>query len=171
MKDGAKTFIVLGMHRSATSLVAKALSQEICFGNNFLPPAPSNPRGFFEDRDFVDFNDRILRRAGGSWKNPPPEEKILNLASTFGPMIESILEDKFKDESFCGWKDPRTTLTIKLYLPYLENPHFISCFRNPVDVAKSLVARDKSFTLESARHLTDIYNQRLLKFLTEFAGT
>ena len=68
---------------------------------------------------------------------------------------------------FYGWKDPRTTLTIRLYLPYLENPHFISCFREPDEVAKSLVAVG-GFTLESAKKLTKIYNQRLLKFLTEF---
>ena len=165
----AKTFIVLGMHRSATSLVAKALSQEICLGTNFLPPASSNPKGFFEDRDFVNLNNRILRKAGGSWKMPPSEEKILKLAPIFGPMIKAMLEDKFKNELFYGWKDPRTTLTIKLYLPYLENPHFISCFRNPDEVARSLAARDSSFTLKSARELATVYNQRLLSFLAEFA--
>lgn len=163
-----KTFIVLGMHRSATSLVAKALSQEICLGSNFLPPAPDNPLGFFEDRDFVNLNDRILKKAGGSWRNPPPEEKILRLSSFFNPMIKAILEEKFKDESFYGWKDPRTTLTIKLYLPYLKNPHFISCFRDPEEVAKSLTSRDNSFTLESARELAKVYNQRLISFLTDF---
>ncbi len=164
-----KTFIVLGMHRSATSLIAKSLSKEICLGSNFLPPSPINPKGFFEDRDFVKLNDRILNKAGGSWQKPPPEESIVRLAPTFGPRIALLLEDKFCDETFYGWKDPRTTLTIRLYLPYLKNPHFISCFREPDEVAKSLVAVG-GFTLESAKELTKIYNQRLLKFLTEFTN-
>ena len=157
------------MHRSATSLIAKSLSQEICLGSNFIPPSSVNPKGFYEDRDFVKMNDRILNEAGGSWQKPPSEESIVQLAPLYGPRIEALLENKFHNESFYGWKDPRTTLTIKLYLPYLENPHFISCVREPDEVAKSLVAVG-GFTFESAKKLTQIYNQRLIKFLTEFVN-
>ena len=57
--DGTKTFVVLGMHRSATSLSAMGLSRcNVHIGDNLLgADANSNPYGHFEDRDFIRMND------------------------------------------------------------------------------------------------------------------
>ena len=167
-----KTFIVLGMHRSATSLVAKSLHHEISMGERLLPAIPNdNPLGYYEDIEFIQLNDKILRKAGGDWRNPPSEEKILQVADRFDSRIRSILQERYSYGVNWGWKDPRTVLTIRLYLPYLINPHFISCLRDPQEVAASLVRRDSIFfTQEKAVALANEYNQRLLKFLADFAG-
>jgi len=41
-----------------------------------------------------------------------------------------------------GWKDPRLSLTIELFLPYLHNPVFVICTRKSQTIAESLFRRD-----------------------------
>lgn len=158
-----KTFIVLGMHRSATSLTAKALSNEIDMGAEY-EPMPDQPYGNWEDKEFIELNDEILAMCGGSWCDPPPREKILktDLVHAAGELVKSRNEKGV----LWGWKDPRTTLTIELYEPYLVNPHYICNFRDPLEVAKSLQKRN-GFSIEKGIELAGIYNQRLIEFLTK----
>lgn len=161
-----KTFVVLGMHRSATSLVAGGLKKfGIDMGGNLYMGNPSNPKGHWENRGFLGLNKKILRQAGGGWANPPSREKILALKNKFAPEINRLV--KHSEAPLWGWKDPRTTLTIELYLPYLKNPHFICCFRNPLEVAKSLQLRNR-FPIEKGLKLARIYNERLLEFISRF---
>lgn len=160
-----KTVIVLGMHRSATSLVAKGLFQAGVFmGPELLGPGRGNEHGHFEDVGLLHLNDRILKIAGGSWDRPPDEENIV-LA---GQQIESEIYAavKTRQRQLWGWKDPRTTLTIRCYMPFLTNPIFVPCFRDPMDVARSLNSRD-GMSIEAGYKLARIYNERLIKFLTE----
>ena len=166
-----KTFIVLGMHRSATSLIAKGLVESgVYMGDQLLGAHSSNSYGHYEDVDFIALNDEMLKKAGGSWNNPPLESEILKLhdVKINGITIQDFIVQKQK-EPFWGWKDPRTVLTIKLFLPYLENPHFITCFRDPREVARSLAKRDL-MTRNKALVLAKIYNDRLLRFLNEWAS-
>jgi hypothetical protein len=169
-----KTFIVLGMHRSATALTSKALNEYIYMGDDILPVV-------FENRKFLHLNSKILKKAGGSWRNPPPEKNILKLAKHFNKEIKNTLAEESEKARFSsgngradylwGWKDPRSVLTIRLFLPYLENPHFICHFRNPIDIANSLARRksekykDLEMTYEEGLKLVNIYNKRLLDFL------
>jgi len=165
-----KTFIVLGMHRSATSLVAKGLYESgVHIGDRLIGADISNPYGHYEDMDFVSLNEKILNNAKGSWNKPPTEESILGLADIWRHEIKELVEEK-QMESLWGWKDPRTILTIRLFLPYLTNPHFIVCFRDPREVAKSLAKRDRHITRKAGLVLAKIYNDRLLRFLSEWAS-
>lgn len=164
-----KTFIVLGMHRSATSFVACGLHQAAVFmGDKFLPPNRGNEKGYFEDLGFVQLNDLILHRAGGSWDKPPSEKAIIDAGKSLAPDIKKKIEEN-NCSPFWGWKDPRNTLTVKCFLPYVKNPHFIACFRDPAEVAKSLKRRDGMATKDGLK-LARIYNQRLIKFLGEWTG-
>jgi len=161
----SKCIIVLGMHRSATSLCAGGLKKaNVKMGNNLLGADSSNIFGHFEDIDFMNLNKKILAAAGGSWDLPPPENTILNIGKRLAPEIKSLVDRK--KSKLWGWKDPRTTLTVKLYLPYIENPHFFCCFRDPMEVAKSLAARN-GFPIPKGLELAEIYNRRLLCFLEQ----
>ena len=51
-----KTIVVLGMHRSATSLIAKGLDAVCHMGDDMLEPAKDNPEGFYENKRFLDLN-------------------------------------------------------------------------------------------------------------------
>lgn len=60
---------MLGMHRSGTSMITRAL---VCLGvdlgDDLLDAvAGSNERGFWEDRSIVDLNDRLLAALGSRW--------------------------------------------------------------------------------------------------------
>ena len=61
--------VVLGMHRSGTSTVARALqSVGVSLGDRLMPAAPgNNDKGFFEDLDIVNFNERLLSAVGHAW--------------------------------------------------------------------------------------------------------
>ena len=57
--------MVLGMHRSGTSAITKGLEVlGVNLGDNLLPPKDDNPKGFFEDRDLVNLNERVLEKIG-----------------------------------------------------------------------------------------------------------
>ena len=170
-----KTLIVLGMHRSITSLVAKGLADnKVYVGDKLMPPNGGNPNGYWEDTDFVKMNNKLLAMAGGTWRDLPSEEKIVDLGKRHGEMIRDLIrrkEERIKDiffrenERIWGWKDPRTILTVKLYLPYLTNPHFILCFRKPLDVAKSFNKTEK-IPIGEGVNLWREYNKRMLNFIS-----
>jgi len=158
-----KTVIVLGMHRSGTSIVAGILKiLGVNMGKELMEPNWANPLGYFENKKFVRLNDEILAAAGGSWKNPPSQEKILKLRNKFSQRIISLINQE--KSQIWGWKDPRTTLTIEMYLPYLENPYFIICRRKTKDIAQSLKRRDK-IKIRSALNLDRIYQEKIKSFL------
>ena len=162
-----KTFVVLGMHRSATSLAAKGLHDSGVFmGEDLIGACPSNIYGHYENRRFVELNNAILLKSGGSWDNPPAEEKILDAGKQLKNRIEQTIAQESANREFWGWKDPRTTLTIKCYWNYLENPHVIACFRNPVQIAQSLQKRDGTPLAQGIRLATE-YNRRLFDFLNK----
>ena len=162
-----KTFVVLGMHRSATSLAAQGAAKAgVHMGSVLLGEDESNEYGHFEDVDFININDQILKLAGGSWDNPPPESKIIEVGKADEAGIRDFIRVKEK-EPFWGWKDPRTVLTIRCYMPFLKNPHFITCYRKPQDVAGSLYKRDE-MPIDKGLSLAKEYNQRMFSFLKEF---
>ena len=160
-----KTFIVLGMHRSATSLCAKGLYESgVHMGEVLLRECESNIYGHFENTVFVGLNQAILKEAGGSWDNPPPEQGIIEAGEKLKDRIKDTIKQQGEGKELWGWKDPRTTLTIRCYFNYLINPHIFACFRSPIEVAKSLTARD-GFSLAQGVRLANEYNTRLLDFM------
>ena len=57
--------LVLGMHRSGTSALARILNLLGCeLGPNLLPAAADNEAGFWEHRDVVLLDDEVLARVG-----------------------------------------------------------------------------------------------------------
>jgi len=99
---------ILGMHRSGTSMVTGILNKcGLYLGSNLLMGARDNPTGHFEDRRFINLNNQILKRNGGSWHNPP--EKIIRW-----PRVEmKDFVNSWDIGRLVGWKDPRTCITLK----------------------------------------------------------
>lgn len=171
----AKTLIVAGMHRSGTSLLAKGLDTQIPMGPRDAPkqflnvPAPDNPLGHYEDLRFVTLNDKILGAAGGSWYRPPDNNA---LEAVYGGFISEAkhlikIRNEEADGGLWGFKDPRTTLTLPFWHNLVESPHVVSVFRNPHDVAVSLMKRNPDIfkNLSDALRLVDYYNITLLDHL------
>lgn len=158
--------IVLGMHRSGTSMIAGILDRlGINMGDNLIGAMPSNPYGHYEDKEFVELNDRILHAAGGSWYNPPGRKALLEQQNIFKVDILSLVQKINNSSEYCGWKDPRTSLTIELFNSYLTAPKFIVCHRAAVQVANSLQKRS-GIALEKGVNLKREYDSRLVDFFT-----
>ena len=151
-----KTFIILGCHRSASSLVAKALHEAgVHMGDDLLSGLQDNPEGHFEDMDFLKKNVELL--GGDIWNDV---DRPLQDADT-NELINS------KDtRPLWGWKDPRTTLTIDKYYNHLEDPIIVGLFRKPELVAKSMAKRGDISEVE-ALILAKAYNKKIIDFLSQ----
>ena len=66
---------ILGMHRCGTSLITRVvnlLGWHLGAEERLMKADQFNPKGYWEHQSIVDLNDEILRRLGGSWRDPPP---------------------------------------------------------------------------------------------------
>jgi|GEM_PF-857978 len=163
-KSVEKTVVVLGMHRSGTSLIAGVLEKlGVNMGKRQVGVHWSNPLGHFENIDFVKMDDKILEKAGGSWDDPPEFAKILELKKDQKLMKEIEEVVRKNEDTIWGWKVPTTSLTIELYLPFLINPHFIVCYRDPEAIARSLKKRD-DMDREKVLQLADHYIKSIKEF-------
>ena len=66
--------IILGMHRSGTSAVARTMSllgASLSRRGDVSGYDKSNPRGYWESRSLLVYNDGLLERLGATWNKPP----------------------------------------------------------------------------------------------------
>lgn len=137
-----RQIVVLGMHRTGTSLVASILhALGINMGDEMLGPQLGNPHGHYECLEFLKLNEQILEAAGGSWGFLPPQQSILEVEPEFREQIRFLVKYYDERNEIWGWKDPRTCATIPLYHDHLTNPTYIICTRPKDDVVYSLYRR------------------------------
>jgi len=167
MDNVQKIVIILGMHRSGTSMIGGILEcLEVDLGDDQPGKQWSNPLGHFEDPDFLSLNKKILASAGGSWSNPPSYLDISNLKEEYYHDIQALIQERANKSANTpwGWKDPRTSLTLDLFLPFLDQPYIIWCSRDPNAISQSLQKRNQiqpSISLD----LTEYYNNQINEFM------
>ena len=146
--------LVLGMHRSGTSLVAGLLQgMGINMGDELITADRFNPYGYYEDTDFFHLNREILRAAGGNWAEPPGAREILAVGRWFGPEMSNLVDYKrTRARGDWGWKDPRTCLTAELWLAHLQGDEvrLVHVDRDPDAVVGSLMRR-QAVAIEQVR--------------------
>jgi len=147
--------IICGMHRSGTSMVAGLL--QLCglyLGNNLLNGLRDNPRGHFEDKEFLGLNIEILRANKTSWRQCKPINEVPQW------LIEKMKQfvAKWPTDRAVGWKDPRACLTLKFWQQVIEPEELrvVLIFRPFIEVAASLKKRNK-FTVQKCRELYNFY--------------
>jgi GT2 family glycosyltransferase len=148
--------VVLGMHRSGTSTITRALKvMGVELGENLLPPMPGvNDKGFWEDADINALNIELLGMLGHDWHTLSPiSSEELESPSLGDIKLKAIdlLRKKLRSTPCFGMKDPRMARLLPFWQSVFShvNAHtsyVISC-RNPMSVARSLSARD-GFALE-----------------------
>ncbi|MDY0361097.1 MAG: sulfotransferase [Desulforegulaceae bacterium] len=167
-----KCIVVAGMHRSGTSLITKSLEcMGVSLGDNLMPSAQHNEKGFWEDIEIVNTDDKILKLAGMDWAslNEFPIELI---DSKDGILLQTeakkIVKDRLSKNKLWGVKDPRITRLLpfwkKIFSDLKVPVNYIYVLRNPIDVANSLKARD-NFDLQMSLHLWLIHAFESLKNL------
>ncbi|MDH3324198.1 MAG: sulfotransferase [Candidatus Peregrinibacteria bacterium] len=166
-KNPSKTIIILGMHRSGTSVISKIIySLDVDLGKHLIEPSHDNKEGFYENRDIVRLNNYLLAKAGGMWHSPPSKENIIKLRGN--KSIEKVIKKVIlrNQNDLWGFKDPRTSLTLRLLIPFIKNPYFIICYRDKNSVAKSLYKRE-GISIKRGLFLWNIYNNSIKKFIKE----
>ena len=139
-------FIVVGMHRSGTSLITNCINcfDKVHLGNNLIPKKDDNIYGFYEDKDILKFNDNVLDFLNYDWHSfLKLNDKNINELKKNGFLSEAkkLLSQKNRNGNFC-FKDPRASILLKFWLGVFKelnfSPKIIYVFRNPLNVIKSL---------------------------------
>lgn len=143
--------VILGMHRSGTSLLAAGLSHiGENFGSELMGGSKFNLKGHWEDNDIVAFNNRVLSALNITWDstkfiddNAWHHNEIKSLVDEGVLLIEQKLT--INDKRF-AFKDPRTIRVLPIWLSIFKKlniaPRFVVAFRNPLDVGVSLTRRE-----------------------------
>ncbi|TGD74095.1 glycosyltransferase [Mangrovimicrobium sediminis] len=152
MSDTKKLIVVLGAHRSGTSLCAAAvvgLGADACLGEHYAND--ENSKGFFEHPDIVDFNDRLLDHLGGSWDNPLFDGAEAMAGADLQARSDEALElfqEIYGGAPIAVIKDPRICQLLPFWLPLFSRagylPEDVLCIhtlRDPVEVALSQRSR------------------------------
>ncbi|WP_144213666.1 hypothetical protein [Shewanella donghaensis] len=150
-------YIVLGMHRSGTSLISAGInSLGLDFGNKLMGESESNQKGHWEDTDIVGLNNKLFKLLNVNWDylGLLPEQwhhqpEIINLRNEALLLIEHKLNNAKSDLCI---KDPRIIRLFPFWSDVFEilgiKPNYIFVYRSPIDVMKSLLKRDKKPLIE-----------------------
>lgn len=145
-----KCIVVLGMHRSGTSVLMGVLSMlGVELGLNLMAPTEGNPRGYFENQSICELNDEILEKLNASWDNIFwLQKEWLNHEYVIRAKIKAreLIEREFRGNNIIGIKDPRICILFPFWSNIFEelniNPFYVISVRNPFEVAASLQRRE-----------------------------
>ncbi len=142
--------VVLGMHRSGTSALARVLSlRGAALPRRLLPANAGNDKGYWEPERIVELNERILRCAGLAWNDAFAAEALAAagpIAPGFLEEARAVVAEEYGDAPLIVLKDPRCTLLQAFWHEALAGlgiamlPVVIA--RPPGEVVASLVRRD-----------------------------
>lgn len=159
--------IITGMHRSGTSMVAQwAAESGLSMGNGpTFDTDAANPRGLYERRDVVAFDDAWLADLGGCWWAPPfvTEERWRALDDHRLEAARGELDLFDPDQKRWFVKDPRLALLLPLWDRLcLRRLPVVVVVRPPREVAMSLHVRN-GMTLRRGLALWVAYNRAVFK--------
>ena len=155
MKNPKDPIIIIGMHRSGTTMLTKMMQNLGLF-------IGWNVNDEYEARYFLNRNEKILNGCGGSWDNPVCIENLTSRPELSQKVVSTLEKDLsgigrvdflgkryfFKNRSIVnlsvpwGWKDPRNTFLLPLWLEIFPNAKLLHIYRNGLDIANSLSVRE-----------------------------
>ncbi len=142
--------LILGMHRSGTSVLSGCLHLlGADLGRNLMPTSEANQSGYFENQDLVLIHDILLRDLGCRWDmvgSLPKDWTQTQAAQDAREKIERVIERDFAYSNLWAVKDPRLCRLLPLWLDLLQDkgihPRIAFMARHPYEVALSLKNRD-----------------------------
>lgn len=145
----SRAIVVLGMHRSGTSLTAdviRTLGSYAGSPDELMAPDNFNPSGYWEHVDAVKIDDEILAALSTHWSGLVssaglarlPEERRAEWTARARKLVDSLRGR----ESFV-LKDPRMSLLFPFWREVLGDAVCVIAWRDPLSVTESLLARDR----------------------------
>jgi len=137
--------LVLGMHRSGTSAVARVLAlmgADTGPREDLLPAHPTdNPTGYWERADLNAIHDRFLESTGHGWNRVAgfdPHSVDAEACAAFAQQLRGVV--KKLDGTGTTWlaKDPRLCLLLAQWRPLLDKPAYVVVVRDPREIAASM---------------------------------
>ena len=143
--------LVVGMHRSGTSAVTRALS--LCGASvpsDLLGATAANPDGFWESKLVVLLHDELLASIGFTWDDVrefPSGWFDTAAAADYRARLWDAVEADVATRSPLLLKDPRLCRLVPLWSRIAQEHavglSFVIPLRNPLDVADLLLHRDR----------------------------
>ena len=142
--------LVLGMHRSGTSALARMLSLlGAALPEHIMGAYRGNEAGHWEPERLVNLHDEMLTEAGSrwdDWRRFDPTALGPERLDHYKSEIARLISEEYEDASLFVLKDPRLCRFVPLYEEVLSGmgvePRYVLTHRNPVSVLDSLAARD-----------------------------
>lgn len=167
--------IILGMHRSGTSIVGGLMNMMgLKTGGPLILAAEDNAKGFFERIDVVLQNDYVMQKQQVHYAfNTYRFDHIQGLKEILLHYDEKFFNEGrrglafLNDEKNYPWmlKDPRLCITLRMWLPLLNFvPSILFTYRHPLDVALSLSKREfEHFRIGKGIRMWYVYNRRAVE--------
>src|ERR1700744_6578924 len=156
----SKTLMVVGMHRSGTSLITNWLHHcGLQVGERLLEANLGNVEGHFEDVEFLRIHEEILESndldSGGL-----VYDKDIDISLYQVEKLKSVIKVKNQRYKQWGWKEPRTCLFLNLYRELLPNSKYLVIVRDYQSVVNSLLKRE--FSLVEEKYLSRKLFKRMI---------
>ena len=163
-----KPIIILGMHRSGTSLVAEVTNSWGAYGgrlDEFIPADEANQRGYWEYMPLVRFNEALLAGEDANWFVPPDSDENLHKAA-WDPRFRKAASNMMAGMENTGntwyWKDPRLAILLPFWQQLWHDAVYIICLRHPLDIAMSIKKRN-NFPVSASLLIWQYYILSILK--------
>ncbi|XOV84238.1 MAG: glycosyltransferase [bacterium] len=147
-----KLVVVLGMHRTGTSLITRSLQTlGIELGNNLMPPVEgNNAKGFFEDLEINKICNLALAEQDLAWDRVAPVLSHTKEPFAFSDDIiekaKETISRKLTEGEIFSFKNPRASLLLPFWQLVFRQEniaqYYIISARNPSEVTASLEKRD-----------------------------
>lgn len=146
--------VVLGMHRSGTSLLGSVLHElGVNLGTELIAGDSNNAAGYYEHAGIVRWHQKLLDELDRRWTGPKgslplpvdwlqkPETRAVQAQLT-----RIVAEELRQARGLWGFKDPRTSRFLPLWNDIFRElgvkPLYLLAVRGPQAVAASIVKRD-----------------------------
>lgn len=148
--DSKKTLVlVVGMHRSGTSVLAQIMqNMGVYLGRNadLQKPAEDNPDGFFEHSEIVKIHEAMLNELGKEWFHAEAIDLENFDTIKYEIILKQHISSLFENHNVVGVKDPRICLFLPMWKKFEKDlkieVKYLYILRNCNDVAASIFRRD-----------------------------
>lgn len=188
-KDGKMTYVILGMHKSATSFIAHSFkNMGVFLGDDLMKSNEVNPMNECESKEWELLCNDIITFLGGKWgmlaeisEGEYNKNKIEKARKYFADRIRNLIKKTMDGaDSMWGWKSPKTIRVIDVIFPFIlevdNDPYVFAVLRDPIKIGKTVKEKmDKVgkdwVTNELGQKVAEQYHNKIVNFINEnYAG-